>query len=344
MLARAEAGAKLSIAEIKELLETPDPAALYAAADRVRARTMGDGVYLRGIIEFSNICRVDCQYCGIRRSNREIERYRMTIPEIVATAHRAEDLGYGTVVLQSGESDALPPELLAEAVHRIITETGLVVTLSVGERTKAEYALWKTAGAARFLLRHETSDPELFARLRPGRRLTDRLRCLHDLRDLGYQVGSGFMVGLPGQTTETLARDIDLVRELQVEMAGIGPFIPSPGTPLAEAKGGSLELTLNCVAVTRLCLPDVHLPATTAVGSIDPRGRQLALKAGANIIMPNVSPATYREQYQLYPNKICLREEPEHCAPCVAALIMGEGRWVAAGPGHSPRFGGAAHV
>ncbi|MFO7273953.1 MAG: [FeFe] hydrogenase H-cluster radical SAM maturase HydE [Bacillota bacterium] len=340
LIARAEAGADLGREELACLLslEGEEQKALFAAADRVRARTMGDGVHLRGLIEFSNICRMDCHYCGIRRSNRHVRRYRMPPEEIVEAAQRAHRLGYGTVVLQSGESDALDPEELAGVVRRIKATTPLAVTLSVGERTREEYALWRKAGADRFLLRHETADPVLFARLRPGRRLEQRVQCLLWLRELGYQVGSGFMVGLPGQTVESLADDILLLKQLNVEMAGIGPFIPAPHTPLADAAAGTVEQTLNAVACARLTIQDAHVPATTALGSIHPRGRQLALACGANVIMPNVTPGKYREHYQLYPNKICLREEPEHCAPCVAALIVGEGRFVASGPGHSPRW------
>lgn len=340
LIARAEAGADLSRDELTCLLSLggEEQKALFAAADRVRARVMGDGVHLRGLIEFSNICRMDCCYCGIRRSNRHVRRYRMTPEEIVAAAQGAWRLGYGSVVLQSGEGDALDPEELAGVVRQIKATTPLAVTLSVGERTREEYALWRQAGADRFLLRHETADPELFARLRPGRRLEQRIQCLLWLRELGYQVGSGFMVGLPGQTVGTLADDILLLKRLNVEMAGIGPFIPAPHTPLADAAPGTVEQTLNAVACVRLTIQDAHVPATTALGSIHPRGRQLALACGANVIMPNVTPGKYREHYQLYPNKICLREEPEQCAPCVAALIVGEGRFVATGPGHSPRW------
>ncbi len=326
----------LSRAEITERLQwTGDQQqALLDEADRIRAERMGEAVHLRGIIELSNICRVDCHYCGIRRSNKQVHRYRMEPDQIVDVAKRAYGLGYRTVVLQSGEGDAVD---LAGVVERIKSECDMAVTLSVGERTREEYLLWRKAGADRYLLRHETSDPKLFARLRPGRRLEDRLRCLHDLRELGYQVGSGFMVGLPDQSLDSIAGDILLLQELNVEMAGIGPFIPHEQTPLAGAAGGTLDLTLKAVALTRICIPDAHLPATTAIGSIHPIGRQLALRAGANVIMPNVTPAFFRQNYQLYPNKICLTEEPEHCAPCVAALIYGEGRDLAAGPGHSPR-------
>lgn len=341
LIAKAESGEVLSREELAILLGVTgeEQQALFDAADRVRAARMGDGVHLRGIIEFSNICRVDCHYCGIRRSNKAIERYRMAPEVIIATAERAAKLGYKTVVLQSGEGDALPPEELAEAVRGIKERTGMAVTLSVGERTREEYALWREAGADRFLLRHETSDAELFARIRPGRTLAERLACLDMLRSLGYQVGSGFMVGLPGQSLASIADDILLLRALHVEMAGIGPFIPAAGTPLEGAEGGTADLCLKAVALTRLMIPDAHLPATTALGSVHPRGRQLALHAGANVIMPNVTPASFRENYQLYPNKICLREEPEHCAPCVTALIYGEGRFLETGHGHSPRNG-----
>ncbi len=340
LIRRAEAGADLGRDELACLLslEGEEQEALFAAADRVRTRVMGDGVHLRGLIEFSNICRMDCCYCGIRRSNRHVHRYRMAPEEIVAAAQGAWRLGYGSVVLQSGEGDALDPEELARVVREIKAVTPLAVTLSVGERTREEYALWREAGADRFLLRHETADPDLFARLRPGRRLEQRLQCLQWLRELGYQVGSGFMVGLPGQTVGTIADDILLLRRLNVEMAGIGPFIPAPNTPLAGAPAGTAERTLNAVACVRLTIPDAHIPATTALGTIHPRGSQLALACGANVIMPNVTPRRYREHSQLYPNTICLQEEPEQCAPCVAALILGEGRFVATGPGHSPRW------
>ncbi|MGE5673953.1 MAG: [FeFe] hydrogenase H-cluster radical SAM maturase HydE, partial [Mycobacterium leprae] len=204
---------------------------------------------------------------------------------------------------------------------------------------REEYAVMKAGGADRYLMRHETSDPELFARLRPGTSLEERVERQRWLLELGYQVGSGFMVGLPGQTAESLANDILLLRELDVEMAGIGPFIPHPDTPLGQCTGGTLEMTLKVLAAIRLVLPMVHLPATTAVGSIDPFGRQKALNCGCNVIMPNVTPGRYREGYQLYPNKICLVEEPVHCRPCVEAIIYSQNRNVARGKGHSPKPG-----
>lgn len=311
--------------------------ALLAAADRVRREHVGDGVHLRGIVEFSNRCRRNCLYCGIRASNPHVQRYRMLPEEIVETAIRASHLGFGTIVLQSGEGDALDPSELAWVVTEIRARTPLAITLSVGERSREDYALWRRAGADRFLLRHETSDPDLFARLRPGCRLEDRLQCLAWLRELGYQVGSGFMVGLPGQDLGSLARDILLLCELGVEMAGIGPFLPHPDTPLADAAGGKLDLTLRVIAATRLLLPDCHIPATTALGSVHPRGRQLALHAGANVVMPNVTPTRFRQHYALYPQKICLFEDAERCHRCAVGWIIDEGRFVASGPGHAVR-------
>ena len=285
------------------------------AADRVRARVMGDGVHLRGLIEFSNICRMDCCYCGIRRSNRHVRRYRMTPEEIVAAAQGAGRLGYGSVVLQSGEGDALNPEELAGVVREIKATTPLAVTLSVGSAPGRSTRCGGRPGADRFLLRHETADPDLFARLRPGRRLEQRLQCLQWLRELGYQVGSGFMVGLPGQTVGTLADDILLAKRLNVEMAGIGPFIPAPNTPLADAPAGTAEQTLNAVAVRPAHHPGRARARPPPRWASSTPGRQLALACGANVIMPNVTPRRYREHYQLYPNKICLQEEPEQWRP-----------------------------
>lgn len=340
-LDKAVQGRDLDREEITSLLSASDAEVedLYRAADEVRARYLGDEVHLRGIIEFSDHCRRNCLYCGIRAGNSRVQRYRIEPDEIVEVARRAYGLGYRTVVLQSGEDPWYTAEMIAGIVRRIKSQCDLAVTLSIGERSREEYAVMKAAGADRYLMRHETSDPELFARLRPGTTLGARVERLRWLRELGYQVGSGHMVGLPGQTAETLAGDILLLRELDVEMAGIGPFIPHPDTPLASSPGGTIEDTLKVVAVTRLVLPWAHLPSTTAVGSIDAQGRQKALRCGANVIMPNVTPGKYREGYQLYPHKICLAEEPEHCRPCVEGIIRSLGRRVGADRGDSPKRG-----
>ena len=341
VLSKVVAGRRLDRKDITTLLAASgaEVETLYRAADEVRARCLGDEVHLRGIIEFSNYCRRNCLYCGIRAGNTRVGRYRMQPDEIVEVARRAYGLGYRTVVLQSGEDPWYTPEMIAGIIRRLKSECDLAVTLSIGERSRAEYAVMRAAGADRYLMRHETSDPELFARLRPGTTLTERIERLKWLRELGYQVGSGQMVGLPGQTADSLAGDILLLRELDVEMAGIGPFIPHPDTPLASSPGGTIEDVLKVVAVTRLALPWAHLPATTAVGSIDPEGRQKALRCGANVIMPNVTPGKYREGYQLYPHKICLTEEPEHCRPCVEGIIRALGRRVGADKGDSPKPG-----
>jgi len=331
-------GPDLDQEEILLLLQpttADEQAELFRAADLVRARQVGDEVHLRGIIEFSNYCRCDCAYCGLRRSNAKLKRYRLDYGEIWQIAGRAAALGYRTLVLQSGEDPWYTGPDLARLIGRIKRELEVAVTLSLGERSREDYECWREAGADRYLLKHETADPELFARLRPGCFLEERLQCLFWLRELSYQIGSGNMVGLPGQSVATLVRDLLLLRELDAEMVGIGPFIPHCDTPLAGNSGGSVTATLRMVAVARLLLPTTHLPATTALGSIDPEGRQKALTCGANVIMPNVTPVAYRPDYQIYPNKLCLGEEPEHCRGCVEGLIRALGRTVAQDRGDS---------
>lgn len=328
---------ELSRQDIYVLLVAAEGGELFRAADEVRRRYVGEQVHLRGIIEFSNYCRRNCHYCGLRVGNQKLPRYRLDPGHILAVARRAEQLGLGTVVLQSGEDPAFAAGTVAELIYVIKRETGLAVTLSLGDRPREDYACWREAGADRYLLKHETADAALFARLRPGTTLEERLQHLRDLRELGYQVGSGNMVGLPGQTLDSLADDISLLRELDVEMAGIGPFLPHPDTPLAEARPGSVELTLRVLAVTRLALPWAHLPATTALGTADPLGRQKALSCGANVIMPNVGPTECRPLYQIYPGKICLDEGAETCLGCLRTMVRSMGRTLGAGPGHSPK-------
>ncbi len=340
-LERALAGRPLDRDEIIELLQShgPEVEALRAAADEVRRRSVGDAVHLRGVIEFSNYCRRNCLYCGLRAGNGDLERYRIDPDEIVDIAGRAGKLGYRTIVLQSGEDVTYDADTLVWVVRRIKGDLDAAVTIAVGDRPRDEYKAWREAGADRYLLKHETADPELFSRLRPGTALAERVEHLRWLKELGYQVGSGNMIGLPGQTIASIADDLLLLRELDVEMAGIGPFIPNDQTPLADRPGGSLDQTLITLATARLVLPFAHLPATTATGSIDPRGRQKALSFGANVIMPNVTPGRYRQDYRIYPNKICLTEEPENCRPCVEAIITSLGRTVGRDYGHSPKAG-----
>jgi biotin synthase len=315
-----------------------DEALLFATADQVRKAVMGDAVHLRGLIEFSNYCERNCVYCGLRKSHQSLERYRLSTDDIIAIASAAVPLGYRTVVLQSGEDSYYGANMLAEIVYRLKNDLGLAVTLSVGERTNFEYRLWKEAGADRYLLKHETADPGVYASLHPDMTWENRRHCLYELRELGYQVGSGCMIGLPGQTAVTLADDLLFLKELDVEMAGIGPFIPNPNTPLSKAECGAVEMTLKVIAIARLLMPQVHLPATTALGSIDCKGRQKALNAGANVVMPNITPNKYRRMYEIYPNKICLDDDPAHCRNCIGGIIQSLDRTVADGAGHSPKI------
>lgn len=336
---RAEREHRLLKEEIVTLLltEKEEMQALLAAADRVRKEVMGDAVQLRGIIEFSNYCQRNCAYCGLREKNNSLARYRMDEAEILSIAAAAVPLGYGTVVLQSGEDSHYDAGMLASIVRRIKDELGLAITLSVGERPLADYLLWKEAGADRYLLKHETADPDLYASLHPDMDFANRRRCLSQLRELGYQVGSGCMVGLPGQTVDALAEDLLFLKEMDVEMAGIGPFIPNHNTPLGKASGGTVEMTLKMIAIARLLMPQAYLPATTALGSIDKLGRQKALQAGGNVVMPNITSNRYRRMYEIYPNKICLDDNPTHCRNCIGGIIASLGRTVAVGAGHSPK-------
>jgi len=276
---------------IKALSEDTDPAPIFALADKIRRKYVGAGVHLRGLIEFSNHCRRRCYYCGIRSGNYRIRRYRLTPVQILDCAHEAVKLGYKTVVMQSGEDPGLPLRSLAKTVEQVKAGTGLAITLSVGEHSKEDYRTLRAAGADRFLLRFETSDRRLFSMLKPDSDYDTRFRCLAWLKEAGFQLGSGVMAGLPGQTLESMADDILLFKKLDLDMVGIGPFIPNPDTPMAEAYGGALDLALRMVALTRIVTKNTHIPATTAMGTIHPHGRQKALECGANVLMPNISPA-----------------------------------------------------
>jgi biotin synthase len=321
--------------EIIYLLSSDDKAALFGEADRVRRLHVGDAVHLRGLIEFSNACGRDCLYCGLRRSNSAVERYRMTPDEIFETAKVAGSLGYKSLVLQSGENCQYPVKDMCALLRRIKAEIGIAITLSMGEKTREEYAALKQAGADRYLLRFETSSEKLFAELKPDSSFQERFQCLTWLRELGFQVGSGIMVGLPGQTLEMVADDILLMEKLDLDMIGIGPFIANPQTPLKDAPSGTLDLTLKAVAILRIITKNAHIPATTAMGSIETGGREKALRCGANVLMPNVTPVKYREHYQLYPNKICIKDQPGECAACIAGMVHALGRTIATDAGHS---------
>ena len=279
---------------------------LFTHARQIRERYYGHDVYIRGLIEFSNYCRNNCFYCGIRAGNPRVSRYRLTAEDILACCRSGYGLGFRTFVLQGGEDPGFPDGKLLELVQAIHREfPDCAITLSVGERERAVYQAWFDAGAARYLLRHETADPDHYAMLHPaGQKWERRIRCLHDLKEIGYQVGAGFMVGSPGQTPEILAEELHFLQKLQPQMVGIGPFLPHCDTPFAGEKPGSCEETLLLLAMIRLILPNVLLPATTALATADPRGRVKGLLAGANVVMPNLSPESVREKYLLYNNKV----------------------------------------
>jgi biotin synthase len=323
---------------------------LWRAADELRSKEVGQEVHLRGLIEFSNHCMRRCAYCGLRANNK-VQRYRMGEDEILSCAKESQSFGYGTVVLQSGEDFGMEPLWLAEVVKRIKAETSLAVTLSVGECAEADYKLWKKAGADRFLLRFETTDTELFERIHgclPGR--MQRIEILRLLKELDYEVGSGVMIGIPGQTYDTLANDLECFKELDLDMIGVGPYIAHPDTPLGQpehpdfplAEPGeqvpnSEAMTYKMIALTRLMRPDSNIPSTTALATLNSaEGRELGLARGANIVMPNMTPTKYREFYEIYPDKACIQESAGQCHICMGGRIHSIGRIPGVGPGARP--------
>lgn len=322
----------LSRSELAALIAWPDEDALFKAAYAVKLREIGPCVSLRGLVEFGNICEKDCLYCGIRKSNANVRRYRMTAEEIVAAANRAKAAGYGSVVLQSGELTGEANVAFAEDVVRRIHETAgdeFGITLSLGEQTEETYRRWKEAGAHRYLLRIETSNPELYAKLHPASHSWEiRRACLRALRRCGYQVGTGIMAGLPMQTTEDLAADIEFFAAEDVDMIGMGPYIPHPDTPLGAGRDLSreeaqkrLKLGLRMIAATRLYLHDVNIAAATALQALADDGRERGLLAGANVVMPNVTDTRYRADYQLYTGKPCTGEASDQCRGCMSRRI-----------------------
>lgn len=284
---------------------------LFERARKIRQRYYGRDVYIRGLIEFTNYCRNDCLYCGIRRSNQNLHRYRLTEAEILGCCRNGYDLGFRTFVLQGGEDGRFTEEKMVDLLQKIKGEfTDCAITLSVGEREKAEYEAYFKAGADRFLLRHETANDAHYRFLHPKEMsLQKRKDCLWNLRRIGFQVGSGIMVGSPGQTAEYLAEDLLFLKELNPHMVGIGPFIPHKDTPFGNETAGTLEMTLFLLGAIRLMLPRVLLPATTALSTIHPDGRKMGILAGANVVMPNLSPKENRKYYSLYDNKRCMGDE-----------------------------------
>ena len=338
---------RIAHAEIVGWLREDHPAALeqlFARADAVRRAHVGDDIHLRGLIEISSFCVRQCHYCGLRAA-RSMPRYRMSRDEILAGARQAVELGFGTVVLQAGEDYGIRAAWLAEIIRTIKKETPLAITLSLGERRRSELCLWREAGADRYLLRFETSDPALYAAIHPrrGTAISDRIALLRELRELGYEIGGGVMVGIPGQTYAMLARDIELFESLDLDMIGIGPFIAHPDTPLgapgvrtagADQVPSSEGMVLKAVALTRLVCPQANLPSTTALATINTLdGREHGLQCGANVFMPVLTPVPYRQMYQIYPGKACLDEDATLCNTCLRERIENLGRTVGTGPG-----------
>ena len=312
----------LSVSEYAFLIENRTPEVtelLKNAAVSVRQKIYGNAVFTRGLIEISNICKNDCIYCGIRKSNKNCERYRLTPEEILSCADEGYDLGFRTFVLQGGEDPYYTDEVLTGIIKELKRRhPDCAVTLSMGERSRESYERLHTAGADRYLLRHETANPGHYGKLHPPEMSWEnRMNCLRQLKEIGYQVGCGMMVGSPYQTTYDLACDLKFIEEFRPDMCGIGPFIPHKDTPFKEEPSGTLELTCFLLSVIRLIYPPVLLPATTALGTIDPLGREKGIQSGANVVMPNLSPVSVRKKYELYDNKICTGDESAQCRSCL---------------------------
>ena len=310
-------------ASLVRMLRDEDFASRAARAYAVKAEVWGKRVALRGLVEVSNVCARNCLYCGIRRSNKNVRRYRLTREQILACAEEGWRLGFRTFVLQGGEDAFFTDSFLTELIREMkVRWPECAVTLSLGERSPESYRILREAGADRYLLRHETADREHYGKLHPPEMsFENRMNCLSELRSAGYQVGCGMMVGSPFQTTEHLAKDLKFIETFKPDMCGIGPFIPHHDTPFAQYPAGTLELTCFLLSVIRIIHPQVLLPATTALGTIHPSGREMGILSGANVVMPNLSPPSVRKQYELYDNKICTGEESAECRSCLEKRI-----------------------
>lgn len=333
---------QLTEAEYKELLElhTDKEIAEYGfeLARKRQKETFGNEVYTRGLIEISNYCKNDCIYCGIRRSNQNAERYRLSEEEILSCCESGYALGFRTFVLQGGEDSYYTDDLLEDLLHKIkAAYPDCAITLSLGERSRESYERLYTAGADRYLLRHETANEAHYGKIHPAEMsLKNRKQCLYTLKEIGYQVGCGIMVGSPYQTIDNLVEDLAFMKTFNPHMVGIGPFIPQKDTPFGEMEPGSLEMTLFLLAIIRLMLPKVLLPATTALGTIHSRGRELGILAGGNVVMPNLSPVKVRKKYALYDNKICTGEEAAECRGCLGNRMESIGYKLVVSRGDSP--------
>lgn len=316
--------------QLQTLLTTTDEQAINYLRDTARKVAddiYGKQVFIRGLIEFTNYCKNDCIYCGIRRSNPNAQRYRLTEEEILSCCANGYELGFRTFVLQGGEDPYFSDERICDIVAKIKQDyPDCAVTLSIGEKDKASYQAFYDAGADRYLLRHETADEAHYQSLHPAEMsFQHRIQCLYDLKEIGYQVGCGFMVGSPGQTVDTLYEDLMFIKKLQPHMVGIGPFIPQKDTPFGQEPAGTMEQTLRLLSIIRLIHPHVLLPSTTALGTIHPLGREKGIQAGANVVMPNLSPVAVREKYKLYDNKICTGDEAAECRHCMARRMESVG-------------------
>lgn len=318
----------LSDDELKSILETNEyDEYLRINADKIRREIYRDKVFVRGLIEFSNFCKNNCYYCGIRRDNKNASRYRLSKEQILNCCKEGYDLGFRTFVLQSGEDPFYTDEILCDIISEIRNHyQDCAITLSIGEKSKNSYQSYFNAGANRFLLRHETASQEHYTKLHPKEMsLENRKKCLFNLKEIGFQVGSGFMVGSPFQTTENIIEDLRFLQELKPDMIGIGPYITHKETPFANSNNGSVELTLRLLSILRLLFPNVLLPSTTALGTLHPQGRELGLKAGANVLMPNLSPVEVRKKYNIYDNKICTGDEAAQCRNCLEKRVLSVG-------------------
>ena len=335
----------LSLSEYEYLIGNRCEEAAKMLADAavvIRKKIYGSSVFVRGLIEISNICKNDCLYCGIRKSNRHCERYRLTEEQILACADEGYSLGFRTFVLQGGEDGYFTDDVLCRIIGEIKSaHPDCALTLSMGERSRESYEQLHAAGADRYLLRHETADKEHYRKLHPETMsFEERIRCLYDLREIGYQVGCGFMVGSPYQTDAALAKDLKLIETFMPDMCGIGPFIPHRETPFSDKASGDVELTCYLLSVIRLIHPSVLLPSTTALGTIDPRGREKGILAGANVVMPNLSPASVRKKYELYNDKICTGEESAQCRDSLRQQMRSIGYDIVTDRGDIKHFNG----
>lgn len=340
---RLEKEKNLSDDEFKALLETEDEEVLeylYAAARRVREGIYGKDVYLRGLIEFTNFCKNNCKYCGIRNGNKNCERYRLTFEQIIDCCNIGYDLGFRTFVLQGGEDMYYTDEKMEMIIREIKRlHPDCAITLSIGEKERESFRRFFEAGADRYLLRHETADKAHYEMLHPSdMSFEHRMQCLKDLKEIGYQVGCGMMVGSPYQTIDHIVKDLRFLQDFRPQMVGMGPFIPHHDTEFKDEKAGTVLMTLKLLAIVRLLLPDVLLPATTALGTLDPKGREKGILAGANVVMPNLSPTDVRGKYLLYDNKICTGDEAAECIRCMTGRIETTGYKVVSSRGDHVNF------